>query len=64
MISVSPWWAGRTTKPVTTFVTSSGVYDRNNGVNLKPFKDGVKPKAYKGERDLDRDNDGIACEKK
>lgn len=55
---------GKTTKPVTTFATSSAVYDRNNGVNSKAFKDGVKPKAYKGEIDLDRDNDGIACEKK
>lgn len=55
---------GRTTKPVTTFSTSSTTYDRNNGVNSTAFKDKVQPKDYAGERDLDRDNDGIACEKK
>lgn len=55
---------GKTTKPVTTFTTSSATYDRNNGVNSRAFQDGVQPKDYRGERDLDRDNDGIACEKR
>lgn len=52
------------TKPVTTFTTNSKTYDYNNGRDSEPFKDGVQPKDYKGERDLDRDNDGIACEKR
>lgn len=40
--------------PVTTFLRHTALYQRN---------DGQSPK-YTGERDLDRDNDGIACEKK
>lgn len=55
---------GKTTKPVITFATSSATYDRNNGVNSVAFKDKVQPRDYAGERDLDRDNDGIACEKR
>lgn len=41
-------------KPVTTFTRSANVYKYN---------DGKAPKR-KGERNLDRDGDGIACEKK
>ncbi|NYE71784.1 excalibur calcium-binding domain-containing protein [Microlunatus parietis] len=41
-------------KPVKNFTVSSKVYSYNDG----------KPKKYKGERDLDRDNDGVACEKR
>jgi hypothetical protein len=40
------------------------VYDYNNGRNSLPFKDKMQPVDYKGEKDLDRDNDGVACEKK
>jgi hypothetical protein len=51
-------------KPVTTFKVANAVYVRNDGLNSKRFKgDPMAPKDYKGERDLDRDNDGIACEK-
>ena len=40
-------------KPVTSFKVSTKVYNMNNGPrNVKT-----------GEYDLDRDNDGIACEK-
>jgi hypothetical protein len=42
-------------KPVTNFKVSYEVYRRNNGKTLGHFK---------GERDLDRDNDKIACEKR
>ena len=42
------------TKPVTTFTVKASVYKRNDG----------KKKKYKHERDLDRDNDGIVCEKR
>lgn len=41
-------------KPVTTFTRSDAVYARNDGGT----------KRYAGERDLDRDNDGVACEKR
>lgn len=41
------------TKPVTNFTVSTTVYNLNNG----PHKSGGK------EYDLDRDNDGVACEK-
>lgn len=40
-------------KPVTNFTVSTTVYNLNNG----PHKSGGK------EYDLDRDNDGVACEK-
>ena len=40
----------RTSKPVTTFKVDSLVYAKNDG--------------GKGEHDLDRDNDGVACEKR
>lgn len=40
-------------KPVTNFRVNSAAYSYNDGVNRR-F----------GERDLDRDNDGIACEKR
>ena len=53
-----------TTKPVTTFTSNNLVYDYNNGRNSLPFKDKMQPVDYKGEKDLDRDNDGVACEKK
>jgi hypothetical protein len=42
------------TKPVTNFKVSTSVYQHNDG----------KKKKYKGEKDLDRDNDGVACEKR
>jgi hypothetical protein len=41
-------------KPVKNFKVSTTVYRYNDG----------KPKRYKGEKDLDRDNDGVACEKR
>ncbi|RCK70490.1 calcium-binding protein [Desertihabitans brevis] len=41
-------------KPVTNFRKSDKVYSYNDGGS----------KRYKGEKDLDRDNDGIACEKR
>lgn len=44
-----------TTKPVTNFKVRTKVYHLNDGV-------GDKNRA-RGERDLDRDNDGVACEK-
>lgn len=37
--------------PVTTFLVNTKLYEYNDGQNDKP-----------GERDLDRDNDGVACE--
>lgn len=40
-------------KPVTTFRVSNTLYSYN---------DGLVPR-HTGEHDLDRDNDGIACEK-
>ena len=40
--------------PVTTFKVAPRVYARNDGRSLR----------YPGEYDLDRDNDGIACEKR
>ncbi|WP_231686018.1 MULTISPECIES: excalibur calcium-binding domain-containing protein [Micrococcaceae] len=40
-------------KPVTTFRVNSTVYSYNDGAAR-----------HKGEYDLDRDNDGIACEKR
>src|SRR5690348_2129616 len=40
--------------PVTTFKRSSALYAHNDG----------KSPLYSGEHDLDRDNDGIACEKR
>jgi hypothetical protein len=40
-------------KPVTNFTVSSLVYSYNDGKDRRP-----------GERDLDRDNDGVACEKR
>ena len=40
-------------KPVTNFKVSSLVYSFNDGKDRR-----------QGERDLDRDNDGIACEKR
>ena len=42
-----------TGKPVTTFRVNSTVYSYNDGA-----------KRRLGEYDLDRDNDGIACEKR
>ncbi len=39
--------------PVTTFLVHTALYQRN---------DGQTPR-YSGEKDLDRDNDGIACER-
>jgi Excalibur calcium-binding domain len=60
--AVYPHGVGRTgakdhvsgkTKPVTNFKVSTTVYNLNNG----PHKAGGK------EYDLDRDNDGVACEK-
>jgi hypothetical protein len=39
--------------PVTTFTVSNTIYAYNDG----------KPPRHAGEHDLDRDNDGIACEK-
>lgn len=39
-------------KPVTTFLVNTALYQRN---------DGQTPR-YSGEHDLDRDNDGVACE--
>ncbi len=52
-------------KPVTTFKVTLAVYERNDGLNSQKFKGDPKaPKDFKGEKDLDRDNDGIACEKK
>ncbi|WP_152361049.1 excalibur calcium-binding domain-containing protein [Microlunatus speluncae] len=41
-------------KPVKNFKVSTIVYQYNDG----------KAKKYKGEKDLDRDNDGVACEKR
>ena len=41
-------------KPVTTFKVSNTVYAYNDGKALR----------HPGEKDLDRDNDGIACEKR
>ena len=41
-------------KPVTTFRVSSTVYSYNDGGAKRDFR----------EYDLDRDNDGIACEKR
>ena len=41
-------------KPVKNFKVSTVVYSYNDG----------KAKRYKGEKDLDRDNDGVACEKR
>ena len=41
------------TKPVKNFKVSTKVYKFNDGKARK-----------KGERDLDRDNDGVACEKR
>ncbi|QYF91027.1 excalibur calcium-binding domain-containing protein [Arthrobacter sp. PAMC25284] len=40
-------------KPVTNFKVSNTLYSYNDG----------GAKRHLGERDLDRDNDGIACEK-
>lgn len=40
-------------KPVTNFKVSTTIYSYNDGKNK-----------HKGEHDLDRDNDGIACEKR
>ncbi|XAS64879.1 excalibur calcium-binding domain-containing protein [Pseudarthrobacter sp. So.54] len=40
-------------KPVTTFRVDSKLYSYNDGANRRA-----------GEYDLDRDNDGIACEKR
>lgn len=40
-------------KRVTTFTVSNTVYSYNDGGSR-----------HKGEKDLDRDNDGIACEKR
>lgn len=40
-------------KPVKNFKVSTKVYKLNDGKNKR-----------KGERDLDRDNDGVACEKR
>lgn len=45
---------GKTTKPVKNFKVSTTVYNLNNG----PHKKGS------AEYDLDRDNDGVACEKR
>lgn len=42
------------TKPVTTFKVSTKVYKMNDGPRNKKT----------GEYDLDRDNDGVACEKR
>jgi hypothetical protein len=39
--------------PVTNFKRSNRIYSYNDGKNRRP-----------GEYDLDRDNDGIACEKR
>lgn len=44
----------KTSKPVTTFTRSTKVYTYNDGPRNKKT----------GEYDLDRDNDGVACEKK
>ena len=41
-------------KPVTTFRVNSKVYSYNDGGLVR----------HTGEHDLDRDNDGIACEKR
>ena len=41
-------------KRVTNFKVSNALYAHNDGGK----------KRYKGEKDLDRDNDGIACEKR
>ena len=38
-------------KPVTTFLVNTRLYEYNDGQNDRP-----------GEKDLDRDNDGVACE--
>jgi Excalibur calcium-binding domain len=40
--------------PVTNFKVSNCIYTYNDG----------KAPRHAGERDLDRDNDGIACEKR
>lgn len=42
------------TKPVTNFKVSTKAYNLNNGPRNKKT----------GEYDLDRDNDGVACEKR
>jgi hypothetical protein len=42
------------TKPVTNFTVSTAVYSLNNGPHVSGGK----------EYDLDRDNDGVACEKR
>lgn len=61
--AVYPHGVGRTgakdhvsgkTKPVTTFTVSTTVYNLNNGPHVTGSK----------EYDLDRDNDGVACEKR
>lgn len=41
-------------RPVRTFKVSNTVYAYNDG----------KAPRHRGEKDLDRDNDGIACEKR
>lgn len=41
------------TSPVTNFKRSNALYAHNDGGSRR----------YPGERDLDRDNDGVACEK-
>ena len=59
MQEVHPHGVGRTGArdstsgtPVTTFLVNTKLYEYNDGKDDKP-----------GEKDLDRDNDGIACEK-
>ena len=47
-------WDKTSGKPVTNFRVNNTVYKYN---------DGVGPRHW-GEHDLDRDNDGIACEKR
>lgn len=44
--------SSKSSKPVTNFTVSSKVYSYNDG-----------QAKHKGEHDLDRDNDGVACEK-
>lgn len=41
-------------KPVTNFTVNSTVYSYNDGGSTR----------HAGEHDLDRDNDGVACEKR
>ena len=41
-------------KPVTNFRVNNTVYSYNDGIGPR----------HRGEYDLDRDNDGIACEKR